>query len=110
MRHEPAASSGAPYRGCDVWAAVEREICLLLLGRSAGPYAMRGDDLGERICSGRDQSGIGATHYLDRQDVDCGGSPISKFQMRTLSDFTKISFGVQCSDGVSLDVVEVSKP
>ena len=53
--------------------------------------------------------GNGATHYLDRQDVDCGGSPISKFHMRTLGDRTKISFGLQCSDGASLDVVEVSK-
>jgi hypothetical protein len=54
--------------------------------------------------------GSGSTHYLDRQDVDCKGNPISGFKMQTTDEMKKISYKLQCGTGANLDVSEVSLP
>ena len=51
--------------------------------------------------------GSGSNHYLDRQNVDCGGSPMSGFKMRTVKEMSEISYRIQCSEGADLNVHEV---
>ena len=50
----------------------------------------------------------GKTHYLDRQDVDCGGYPLNGFQMKTGQGGSMISYKYGCLEGVRLDVSEVA--
>ena len=54
--------------------------------------------------------GTGATHFLDRQDVDCGGSPMSGFHLRTVEEMSKLTYRIKCSAGADLDVHEVLCP
>ena len=51
--------------------------------------------------------GSGESYYLDRQNVDCGGSPMSGFEMRTVKEMSEISYRIQCSEGADLPVHEV---
>ena len=50
----------------------------------------------------------GKTHYLDRQDVDCGGYPLNGFQMKTGQGGSMISYKYGCLEGARLDVSEVA--
>jgi hypothetical protein len=61
--------------------------------------------------TGWEDRGTGATHYLDRLDVDCNGAPITGFTLK--SKFTpkwpengKLAYEFTCLEGAGLDVAE----
>jgi len=77
-----------------------------LQGDSAPPTAATLEN--KQVDTERTDRGSGSTHFLDRQDVDCKGSPIAGFQMQTTDEMRKISYKIQCGTGATLDVSEVS--
>ena len=66
--------------------------------------AVQAGDTSERE-TGWEERGNGATHFLDRQDVDCDGAPLTGFVLKTEGegDDRRLAYAFTCMEGAGLD-------